>query len=110
MLSFLEELASTEGKTMSVYLPQGTLQTRVENLLGSVFAAAAIPPGMAEVIAGSGMGAAVFRGPVKTYLVLPHSQSQKNISPMAMMLSCCIPSSVMIFLLRLYWFVWEHIA
>jgi peptide subunit release factor 1 (eRF1) len=71
MLSFMEELASTEGKAMSVYLPQGTLQTRVENLLGPVFAAAGIPPGMAEAIAGSGMGAALFRGPVKTYLVLP---------------------------------------
>jgi len=71
MLGFLDELTSTEGKAMSVYLPPGTLQARVENLLGPVFAAAAIPPGMAEVIAGSGMGAALFRGPLKTYLVLP---------------------------------------
>lgn len=71
MLGFLEELASTKGKAMSVYLPQGTLQARVENLLGPVFAGAAIPSGMAEVIAGSGMGAVLFRGPLKTYLVLP---------------------------------------
>jgi hypothetical protein len=71
MLSFLEELASTEGKAMSVYLPQGMLQTRVENILGPVFAEAAIPLGMAEAIAGWGMGAALFKGPVKTCLVLP---------------------------------------
>jgi peptide subunit release factor 1 (eRF1) len=71
MLDFLDELASTEGKAISVYLQQGMLQARVENLLGRVFAASAIPPGVAEVIAGSGMGAALFRGPVKTYLVLP---------------------------------------
>jgi len=71
MLSFLEELALTEGQAMSVYLPQGTLQTKVENLLGPVFTATTIPPGMSEVIAGSGTGAAIFRGPVKTYLVMP---------------------------------------
>ena len=71
MLGFLDELASTEGKAISVYLPQGTLQARVENLLGRVFAATAIPPGVAEVIAGSGMGAALFWCPLQTYLVLP---------------------------------------
>lgn len=71
MLGFLDELASTEGKAISVYLPQGTLQARVENLLERVFAATAIPPGVAEVIAGSGMGAALFWSPLQTYLVLP---------------------------------------
>ena len=71
MLGFLDELASTEGKAISVYLPQGTLQARVENLLGRVFAPTVIPPGVAEVIAGSGMGAALFWSPLQTYLVLP---------------------------------------
>lgn len=71
MLGFLDKLASTEGKAMSVYLPQGMPQARVENLLGRVLPAAAIPPGMAEVIADSGMGAVVFWSPLQTYLVLP---------------------------------------
>jgi peptide subunit release factor 1 (eRF1) len=71
MLSFLDELAVTEGNAISVYLPQGTPQTRADNLLGKVFAATAIPPGMAEVMAGSAMGAAVFWSPPHVYLVLP---------------------------------------
>jgi len=71
MLSFLDELASTKGKAISLYLPQGTLQDKDENLLGRVFATTAIPPGVAEVIAGSGMGAALFWSPLQTYLVLP---------------------------------------
>jgi peptide subunit release factor 1 (eRF1) len=71
MLGFLDELASTEGKAISLYLPHGMSQARVENLLGRVFAAAAIPPGVAEVMAGSGMGAAFFWSPPRTYLVLP---------------------------------------
>jgi len=71
MLSFLDELASSEGKAISVYLSPRMPPDRVENLLGKVFATTAIPPGIAEVIAGSGMGAALFRGLPQTYLVLP---------------------------------------
>jgi len=71
MLGFLDELALTEGKAISLYLPQGTPQARVENLLGKVFAATAIPPGVAEAIAGSRMGAAFFWIPPQTYVVLP---------------------------------------
>jgi peptide subunit release factor 1 (eRF1) len=71
MLGFLDELAGTEGQAISVYLPQGTPQARVENLLGKVFAATAIPPGVAEVMAGWEMGAALFWSPPQTYLVLP---------------------------------------
>jgi len=71
MLGFLNELASTEGKAISLYLPRGTPQARVENLLGKVFAATAIPPGVAEAIAGSEMGTAFFWSPPQTYLVLP---------------------------------------
>ena len=71
MLGFLDELASTEGKAVSLYLPQGTTQDRVENLLKEVFRATGTPPGVAEAAAGSGMGAAFFWSPTKTYLVLP---------------------------------------
>jgi hypothetical protein len=70
-LDFLDELASTEGKAISLYLPQGTPQAKVENLLGKVFAATVIPPGVAEATAGSGMGAAFFWSPPQTHLVLP---------------------------------------
>ena len=71
MLGFLDELASTEGKAISLYLPQGMSPARVENLLGKVFAATAIPPGVAVVMVGSGMGAAFFWSPPRAYLVLP---------------------------------------
>jgi len=71
MLGFLNELALTEGKAISAYFPPATPQTRVENLLGRVFAATAMPPGMAEIIASSGMGAALFWSPSQTYLALP---------------------------------------
>jgi hypothetical protein len=70
-LNFLDELAMTEGKAISVYLPQGTPQVRAENLLGKTFATTAIAPGAAEVIANSRMGAALFRSSPRTYLVLP---------------------------------------
>ena len=70
-LGFLDELASTEGKAISLYVPQGTPQDRVENLLGKAFAATAIPPGVAEVAAGSVMGAAFFWSPPQMHLVLP---------------------------------------
>jgi hypothetical protein len=71
MLGFLDELALTEGKAISLYLPRGMPQARVESLLGKVFATSAIPQGIAEVIASSGMGAALFWSPPRTYLVLP---------------------------------------
>jgi peptide subunit release factor 1 (eRF1) len=71
MLGFLDELASTEGKAVSLYLPQGTTQDRVENLLGKVFATSATPPGMVEAAAGSGMGAAFFLSPRQMCLVFP---------------------------------------
>jgi peptide subunit release factor 1 (eRF1) len=71
MLDFLDELAVIKGKAISLYIPQGTSQAGVENLLGQVFAATAIPPGVAEVMAGSGVGAAFFWSPPQMYLVLP---------------------------------------
>jgi peptide subunit release factor 1 (eRF1) len=71
MLDFLDELASTEGKALSLYIRQGTPQVRVENLLGQVFDPGAMPPGMTGVMAGSRMGAAFFWSPPQIYLVLP---------------------------------------
>jgi hypothetical protein len=71
MLGFLDELASTEGKAISLYFPQGAPQDRVENLLGQMFAATAVPPGMAEVMTDSERGAAFFWSPTQMYLVLP---------------------------------------
>jgi peptide subunit release factor 1 (eRF1) len=71
MLGFLSELASAEGKAISLYFPQGTPQNRVENLLGQMFAATAIVPDMAGIIASSKRGAAFFWSPPQMHLVLP---------------------------------------
>jgi hypothetical protein len=71
MLGFLDKLASTEGKAVSVYFPQGTTQDRVEDLLRKVFAVSVIPPGVAEATVESAMGAAFFWSPPEMYLVLP---------------------------------------
>jgi hypothetical protein len=48
MLEFVDELASTEGKAVSLYFSQGTTQDRVESLLTEVFRENAIPPGVAR--------------------------------------------------------------
>jgi hypothetical protein len=71
MLGFLDELASMKGRAVSLYLPQGTLPDRVEDLLGKVFPTTAMPPGMDELIAGSEMGAVLFWGLARTCLVRP---------------------------------------
>jgi hypothetical protein len=71
MLGFLDELASTERKAVSLYVPQGTTQDRMENLLKEMFQGSATPLGVAEAAAGSGRGAAFFWSPTQTYLVLP---------------------------------------
>jgi len=70
-LGFLDELAATEGKAISLYFLQGTPQARVENLLGKVFAATAIPSDVAKATAGSEMGGAFFWSPPQMYLILP---------------------------------------
>jgi hypothetical protein len=70
-ISFLDEMASMESEAISLYLPQGTPQDRVENLVGKVCAATIIPPYVADVVANSRMGAALFLDPSRTYLVMP---------------------------------------
>jgi hypothetical protein len=94
MLGFLNELASTEGKAVSLYLPQGTTEDRVEDLLGKVAATGATLPGALEAAAGSGMGAAFFWSPTKTYLVLPpfpiveeYTTNGYDIEPLSSLLS-----------------------
>ncbi len=71
MLGFLDELASTEGKAVSLYLPQGATEGRVQDLLGKVSSTSSLLRGAVEAAAGSGTGAAFFWSPTKTYLVLP---------------------------------------
>jgi peptide subunit release factor 1 (eRF1) len=70
-LDFLAELTSTEGKGISVYLPKGTPQDKVNNLLRNVLAATDIPLGVIEATARSEMGAALFWSPSRTYLIMP---------------------------------------
>jgi len=71
MLDFLNGLASIDGKAVSLYLPQGTTDDRVEDLVGKVAATGATLPGAVQAAAGSAMGAVFFWSPTKTYLVLP---------------------------------------
>ena len=93
MFGFLDELASTEGKAVSLYLPQGATQDRIEDLLGKVFAASAIPPGAAEAAATSRMGVAFFWSPPRMCLVLPpypiaeeHMTSGYDVEPLRSLL------------------------
>jgi hypothetical protein len=71
MLGFLDKLASTEGEAISVYSPPGIAPDSVETLLKKVLGPVDIPPAIAEIMAGSGMGAAFFWSPSQMYLVLP---------------------------------------
>jgi peptide subunit release factor 1 (eRF1) len=70
-ISFLDKVASMEGRATSFYLRQGMSRDRVEDLLGKVLAATEIPPGVAEAAAGSIMGAALFWSQSRTYLIIP---------------------------------------
>jgi peptide subunit release factor 1 (eRF1) len=70
-LGFLNELASTEGKAISMYLRAGLARAHVETRLEEVFGPVDIPPGIAETIAASKMGAVFFRSPLQMYLVMP---------------------------------------
>jgi len=71
MLDFLDKLAWTESKAISLYVPQSTAQERVESLLGKMCLASAIPPGVAEAAADSRTGAVFFWSSPQMYLVLP---------------------------------------
>lgn len=106
MLGFLDELASMEGRAVSLYLPQGTPLDRVGGLLGKVFATTAMPPGMDELITGSETGAVLFWGLPRTYLVLPpfpigeeHFTHGYDIGPLRSIL--CHDFSIALVLVRL---------
>jgi hypothetical protein len=71
MLDFLDQLAMMEGRAVSLYLPHGTPQNKIENLLAMVFTTTTMPPGMDEVIAGSETGTVLFWGLTRRCLVLP---------------------------------------
>jgi peptide subunit release factor 1 (eRF1) len=95
MLDFLDELASTKGKALSLYVRQEAPQAKVEPLLEQVFDSGVMPPGMAEVMAGSRMGAALFWSPPQMYLVLPpfpiaeeYITAGYDVGPLHSLLSC----------------------
>jgi len=71
MLGFLDALALSEDKAISLYFPQRMPSARVKALLGKLFDETAIPPGIDKIIASSGMGAVLFSSLQRTYLVLP---------------------------------------
>lgn len=70
-LDFLDGLALTESKAISLYLPQGTTPDRVDDLLSTVFPATAIPADTAKAAVGSATGAALFWSPQQVHLLLP---------------------------------------
>ena len=70
-LGFLDKLASTEGKAISMYFPAGIAPARVETSLERVFSQVDIPSDIVEKITTSKMGAAFFSNQQQAYLVLP---------------------------------------
>ena len=68
---FLDELALTEGKAVSVYFPPEIARSSVETRLGKVFGSIGIPLDIVEKITASKMGAALFRNQQRMCLVLP---------------------------------------
>jgi peptide subunit release factor 1 (eRF1) len=71
MLGFLDELALAESKAISLYIPKGTTEDRVEDLLRKLSLASVTPSAVVEATAGSAMGAVFFWSPPQMYLVLP---------------------------------------
>jgi len=70
-LRFLDKLASTEGKAVSMYFPAGTAHARVETSLEKIVSQVDIPSDIVEKIATSKRGAAFFYNQQQIYLVLP---------------------------------------
>ena len=71
MLSFLDELETDDSEAKSLYVPSGLLLSELEGLLQIVLGVQKIPPGLAELAAGSETGAIVFWGSSRGCLVLP---------------------------------------
>ena len=70
-LGFLDELALTEGKAISIYFPAGITPALVQTSLEKVFNRVDIPSDIVENIATSKTGAAFFYNQLQMYLVLP---------------------------------------
>lgn len=70
-LQFLDGLALTEGKAISVFFPPGMVRSSVETRLGKVVGSIGIPLDMVEKITASKMGAAFLGNQQQMYLVLP---------------------------------------
>ncbi len=71
MIGFLEELAATEGRGVSLYLPLGMPSARVGEALEKALASDLMPDGIHEIVTGSAMGAVAFWGPARKCMVLP---------------------------------------
>ena len=71
MLTFLGELAATEGSALSFYLPPSTPLPGIEGSLQDLLGPDDNPPGMHEAIGGSETGAVLFWGAATRCLVLP---------------------------------------
>ena len=73
-LGFLEELETSTDIARSLYLPSGLPHSELEGLLQD--------PELAELVAGSPTGAALFWSPSQWYLILPPFPiEEKNIAP-----------------------------
>jgi hypothetical protein len=93
-LDFLNDLALTEGKATSLYLPPGIAPDSVETRLKKILGPVDVPPGIAEAIIASKMGAAVFWSPLQMYLVLPpfpieeeYTADDNDVGPLRSLLS-----------------------
>jgi peptide subunit release factor 1 (eRF1) len=71
MLALLDELASAEGEAVSLYMPEGTEQSSVEDLLKKVPVTEDVALAIGKVAGSSEMGAALFWGPQRKLLVCP---------------------------------------
>lgn len=70
-LRFLDELAESQEKAMTLYFPRGISEARVEDLLRRVFTGVVMPPDVGRIAASSKTGAAFFWSLRRTCLLLP---------------------------------------
>lgn len=70
-VAFLEELANTPGRAMTLYLPRGTSEDRAQDLVKRISGGTNLAQEVAELAAGWELGAAFFWSPRQAYLVLP---------------------------------------
>jgi len=71
MIGFLDELGTSTETAKSLYLPFGLSLLGVENLLRGALDLQTLPPGLAELTAGSKTGAVLFWTSSRSCLVLP---------------------------------------